>query len=176
LVSTTPLVGDTAAWHSWPSSGGEYLSPLSVWPCGTRRASESERERERELTIGLHSKVNTHPSSIPRPPDSTGVWTLFNTRTFHERVSRRRAAGGEREAERGEERESARERELLRTSVCVCIRSDCSIIKRGVHRGRISAGDLCLYIRQTCARASAEGSRRSALPTWTSQCNFVHFF
>ena len=26
-VSTTPLVGDTAAGHSWPSIGGEYYTP-----------------------------------------------------------------------------------------------------------------------------------------------------
>ena len=26
-VSTTPLQGDTAAGHSWPSIGGEYYTP-----------------------------------------------------------------------------------------------------------------------------------------------------
>ena len=34
VVTTNPLVGDTAAGHSWPSIGGESYTPtlcLAVW-------------------------------------------------------------------------------------------------------------------------------------------------
>ena len=45
-VSTTPLQGDTAAGHLWPSIGGEYY-PHSVQPRGRERGREGESFQER---------------------------------------------------------------------------------------------------------------------------------
>ena len=51
-MNTTPLQGDTAAGHSWPSIGGEYYTPT---------LRERARERESEKTTNA---VEKHASFV----------------------------------------------------------------------------------------------------------------
>ena len=59
-VSTTPLQGDTAAGHSWPSISGVYPQ-FSVRPCGTRSATH-KREGGDQTVAGLPQSPTPRPA------------------------------------------------------------------------------------------------------------------
>ena len=68
-VSTTPLQGDTAAGHSWPSIGGEYYTPTlrsALWHAFSNTQERQNRCRSAPITDPLFRGFGI-PNRSPAP-------------------------------------------------------------------------------------------------------------
>jgi hypothetical protein len=73
-VSTTPLQGDTAAGHSWPSIGGEYYTPTlrsAFWHAFQQHTRGTKPLPVRPNHRPALSRV-LDPKPIHGPPGTTG--------------------------------------------------------------------------------------------------------